>query len=205
MASPVSQTTNQADAVEYARRVYGNVLDWYRNADAKAQVILTLDGAFLTLLSTSVFAKHDEVLWAVKHFSPETWVALALMCVSLTGSIISALMCLRSRTYSRNELRTLLGEAGVEGDNSETYTPQVMFFFQMLSQLHPMQLAQRLQSVGKNFEIEALANQLVPLSNNVSRKHIWVNRGFLLAGTTLILFLIAVVAYVARLVMQPLA
>ena len=41
---------------EYTQRVYDSVLDWYKNADAKAQIIFTLDGAFLTFLVDVLFA-----------------------------------------------------------------------------------------------------------------------------------------------------
>jgi hypothetical protein len=31
-------------AVNYSNPVFANVVDWYKNADSKAQIILTLDG-----------------------------------------------------------------------------------------------------------------------------------------------------------------
>ena len=38
-------------ALDYTRRVYANVLGWYENADRKAQLILTANGGFLTVLA----------------------------------------------------------------------------------------------------------------------------------------------------------
>jgi hypothetical protein len=34
------------NAVDYARRLHDRILNWYKNADSKAQVLLTLDGVF---------------------------------------------------------------------------------------------------------------------------------------------------------------
>ena len=37
-------------AIAYSRRLYDDVLGWYRSADAKAQVVIRLDGAFLAFI-----------------------------------------------------------------------------------------------------------------------------------------------------------
>jgi hypothetical protein len=39
----------KSPALEYSRRTFDGVLEWYKNADSKAQVILTIDGAFFLL------------------------------------------------------------------------------------------------------------------------------------------------------------
>ncbi len=86
--------------LEYTRRVYDSVLDWYKNADAKAQVIFTLDGAFLTFLTGSIFNKDlEDVLGRI------SWVSgclLAAMVLCLATSIISAIACLWSRIHSES-------------------------------------------------------------------------------------------------------
>lgn len=191
-------TNENSPALEYARRVYDGVMDWYKNADSKAQVILTLDGAFLAFLTSSIFMEQYELSKILSRFGVETWLLLALMCTTLAGSILSAILCLWSRVYAGDKLDGMLRSGGVEVNKSETYKPQFMFFFQFLSRLHPEQMAEKLSAVTEKYEIEALAYQSRILSENVMRKHYWVNKGFVLAGLSLLLFLGAGISYVVR-------
>jgi len=96
---PQMTTTTPApdEALEYSRRLYGNVLDWYESADRKAQLVLTLDGVFVTFASTSLASKASELSRTVSTFGPETWVLLGAALVSLVLSLLSCLLCLMSR------------------------------------------------------------------------------------------------------------
>jgi hypothetical protein len=185
-------------ALDYARRLFDNLLKWYDNADAKAERILTIDGVFLSFLTGSIFMKQDDLTKVVGHFRIDNWVLLASMCLCLTGSIVCALMCLWSRTYRRGARAKLFRVAGVDVENSDTYTPEVMWFFQLIGGLNPQQFRRRVESVGSDFEVQALAAQISELSQNVSRKHFWVNCGFVLTGLSLILFLASGVSYLLR-------
>jgi hypothetical protein len=49
-----------SEGLDYSRDLYKLILDWYKNADSKAQVLLTLDGVFLTFLTTSIFTNPEE-------------------------------------------------------------------------------------------------------------------------------------------------
>jgi hypothetical protein len=92
------------EALEYTRDLYKLVLDWYGNADTKAQILLTIDGAFLAFFTSSIFAKPEDLGFIIDKFWAGTWIFLGLMCICLVGSIVSALNCLRSRTYSAHAL-----------------------------------------------------------------------------------------------------
>lgn len=188
----------KSPALEYSRRVFDGVLEWYKNADSKAQLILTIDGAFLAFLTSSIFMEQDKLSKIISKFGVETWLLLALMCLALTSSILSAIVCLRSRIYSEEELDGLLRSASVDVEKAETYKPEFMLFFQFISRLSERQIAEKLSTVDERFEIDALAHQLRTLSENVKEKHKWVNRGFALAGSSLILFLGVAISYVAR-------
>jgi hypothetical protein len=185
-------------ALEYARRIFDAALDWYKNADSKAQIILTLDGAFLAFLTDSIFRQQAELLRLLSQFGWETWLLLGLMCAALSGSILSAIICLWSRIDSREKLDEALREGGVDVKKAETYKPEYMYFFQFLSRLQASQLATRLSTLDQRFEIEALAHEIQILSGNVMKKHSWVNVGFALVGLSLLLFLSAAVSYVIR-------
>jgi len=191
-------TNEKSPALEYTRRVFEGVLDWYKNADSKAQVILTIDGAFLAFLTSSVFMEQDKLSKILSGFGVETWLLVALMCATLAGSILSAILCLWSRVYGKDRLDGILRKGGVEVNKSETYKPQFMLFFQFLSRLQPEQMAEKLSAMNEKYEIEAFAYETQILSENVVKKHHWVNLGFVLAGLSLLLFLSVAVSYVVR-------
>ena len=188
----------KSPALDYSRRVFDSALEWYKNADSKAQIILTIDGAFLAFLTSSVFMEQDKLSKILSKFGLETWLLLALMCLALAASILSAIICLRSRIYSEEGLDEILRTANVDAEKSETYRPEHMFFFQFMSRLGERQLAEKLSAVDEKFEVEVLAHEIPILSKNVMEKHRWVNRGFALAGASLILFLGVAISYVAR-------
>jgi hypothetical protein len=74
----------------YTKAFYGNLLDWYKDVQSRAQLALTLDGAFVTILSGVVFSKSDDLENAIKVFGIDTWVFLVLTGVSFLLSIMFA-------------------------------------------------------------------------------------------------------------------
>lgn len=191
-----SQVTS--DAVEYARRLLELVISWYNNADAKAQIILTLDGVFLTFLTSSSLGNPDNIRKIIEGFGQETWLFLILMCLCLIGSIVSALMCLLSRIFLLPSRDSILRQAREEVKTAQTYSPNVMLFFQSISWLDHNKFQEQLKTVDQKFEVEALASQIYHLSKRVNTKHKAVNYGFIFTGATLVFFLAAGVSYVAR-------
>jgi hypothetical protein len=49
------------ESLEYVRKLYENQLKWYSDAEARAQAVLTLDGAFLAVLTGVLIAKSEDV------------------------------------------------------------------------------------------------------------------------------------------------
>lgn len=186
-------------ALDYARRLFENVTSWYRSADTKAQVILSIDGAFLAFLTGAMFADPGELRTMTAAFSAATWLLLALMTLALVGSIFSAIACLWSRIYSRRQVHRLFDRLGVDLLEEGSYAPEVMWFFQFVGHLDEDRFRNRLLAVDEAFEVGTLASQIRALSRNVAKKHLWVNAGFALAGCSLVLFLAAGVSYVAGL------
>ncbi len=78
----------------------------------------------------------------------------------------------------------------------DEYPPGVMWFFQHIAVLNAPMFRKTLRSVNGTFEVEAVASQIRILSNNVRKKHIGVNLGFMLAVITLLLFAAAAASYV---------
>ena len=133
----------KSSALEFSRRIFDNILDWYKNADTKAQIILSLDGAFLVFLTSFIFTKPDDLLAVFSHFGAETWLLLGLMCLTFTGSILSVIFCLWSRVYSETELDEMLQKGNLNVADFKTYQPEFIFFFQFISRLDADQLSKK--------------------------------------------------------------
>jgi hypothetical protein len=183
-------------SLEYTRRLYDNVIEWYKNADTKAQVILTLDGAFLAFLTNSVFMDPDDLALITQRFTSDMWLLLSLMCLCLASSIVCALLCFWSRLYSRADATILIGQTGPPAPDTAPYSEHVMWFFQLIPYLDQAKFGRELQGIDEHFETAALASQIHKLAGNVSKKHYWANRAFLLAVFSLLFFLVFSARYV---------
>ncbi len=189
--------SNSRENLSYARRVYDHTFDWYKNADAKAQIILTLDGLFIAFVTSSIFMNPGDLRDIVQQFERPTWIFLTLMSFTLTGSIICAVVCLWSRIPMRpGYKKDYLDINKIETGKAETYIPDVTWFFQKITWLDPEQYQGYLLTADHKTEVMALATNLHTLSKNVLRKHLLVNFGFLLAGVSLILFFAMGISYI---------
>jgi hypothetical protein len=192
-------TSDFSDALDYSRRLLERVIDWYKNADLKAQIILTINGAFLTFLTSSIFKNPEELIKVTQRFGALTWVFLILMCVCLVGSIISALLCLFSRILLFSKRDEVLVQAKERINLPQNYEPELMLFFETISWLDHRKFQSQLLTIDREFEIKALASQSYLLSRRVYVKHWLINIGFVLSGGSLIFFLASGISYVASL------
>jgi hypothetical protein len=184
------------EALDFTRRLLSETLEWYRNADLKSQILLTLDGAFLAFLTASAFKVPKDLKPIVARFGPETWLFLGLMTLALSGSIGCALLSLRSRgVFQRPD-----GLNDKASTLEEKPAAAKMWFFEDIRRLNQEKFQRALSTVDQAFEIEAIGTSVFILASNVSKKHMWVNVGFVLAGVTLLLFLGATVSYFVRIV-----
>jgi hypothetical protein len=181
--------------IDYSRRLYDEVRNWYQSADSKAQVALGIDGAFLAFLSSSMFVKPTDLKLVVTGFSSWTWALLMLLILTLIGSIVAAMQCIRSRIDSQARLRKVINSDQALNREEERYSPQVMWFFQMVGALEPEYFRKTLAKVDSDFELEALAGEIQILSRNVTEKHRAANLALLLAIVTLLIFLAAGISY----------
>jgi len=187
-----------ASAMNYATMVFSNVVDWYKSADAKAQIILSLDGALVAFLTSSIFKSPAELSAITHNLTRATWLLLCAMCLCLAGSIVSALMCLWSRVFIGIKRDSILGrEQEKIRAGARRYSPNVMLFFKTITWLDHDAFQEQLGTTDTAFQIKALASQTYLLSKRVYVKHVWVNAGFVLAGASLIFFLASGVSYLA--------
>jgi hypothetical protein len=174
---------------EYLRDLRADLGYWYGSAEAKAQLVLTVNGLFVTFLTASALGTRADVAQATAVFGPETWAFLALMASCLALAILSAVMCVASRGVSRSRLRRSLTRYAVDPDNADIYVPELAVFFGHLSSLKAGPLVERLRTGDQDFIIQAMASEIIALAPDVVVKHRWVNRAFILTGLTLGFFL----------------
>lgn len=184
--------TEASHAVDYARRLHKDVNDWYTSADNKAQILLTLNGVLLGFLGSAAFWGADELQLAVAKIGYETFAFFIAFLISLGVSIVSALMCLKSRLRH-------------DGQEDLPPVPENLWFFQRLPRIAPREFVEKLRSVTPETEIEILSSQIQILSFNVINKHVWFNRGFKFFVVGLLCFLMVVASYIVRLYAKNLA
>lgn len=198
MNTPEPDPPDRQAMIEHLRELRATQQHWYRTAETKAQLVLTVDGLFLTFLTTSVITKRDDVVRTTATFGPETWLFLAGMALALALSIYSSVICLASRGMRRKHLRDVLEHHHVDPGKAHTYPPEVTMFFYYLGSLPAGQYAERMLTAGPEFIIRALANDIISSSGPIIAKHRWINRAFTLTGITLGFFLFTGVSYVLR-------
>ena len=173
--------------LEFTRNLYERTIDWYKNADSKAQIILTLNGALISFLAASIFKNPDELLKIIRKFNGFTWFCLFAMCVCIAGSVAFAIKCLWSR-ISTSARRA-------DAENTDQSILDEMAFFGTIRRLDPDDFRKQLPEMNESAEIKALGTQIYLLSRNVYEKHLAVNLSFVLIGGGLIFFLLGGIGY----------
>ena len=170
----------------YCRNVYQQTLDWYKNADAKAQIILTLNGVFIGFLGSIItLQKHPQG----NTVSSNLWtIFIGFALIGIICSVIFSVLCLKSRLSKRKHKFS-----GAEKNDLTKYGTDMLFFFEGVKQLDPGLFAEKLESLTQKEEIEILSYDIVNLAKNVSRKHRYVNNSFLLFGISLLFFVLSIV------------
>jgi len=187
----------------YINAVYAHVEHWYENADRKAQIVLGLDGAFLSFITSQAFTKATDLRDITVCFGPETTLLLALMALSLAASIVSAITCLHPRLNAeRGKTESMLKDEISKRDTAEPIPARLSWFFGYLAQLDQERVARQLQNVDDSFASEALAHEAAKFSRNVLQKHRWADRAFLFASSSLIFLLLATASYWWRIALR---
>jgi hypothetical protein len=184
-----------SNSLEYARRLYADVLGWYHSAETKAQVVIGIDGAFVAFLTASIFQKPEDLKGIVAAFSSTTWILFGLMSACLIVSLAAGIFCLWSRIYSENRLQDVITQACRPEAAGDRYDANVMWFFQFVAAIKDDCFRRTLETADENFELNAMEAQIPILSGHVRLKHQAANLGFLFSSLTLVLFLFAGLSY----------
>ena len=183
------------DSVEYSRRLYDNVFDWYMNAESKAQIVLAFVAAFLAFFVSLIFRKPSELKQVVEKFGWETYVFLVIMFICLFSSVYFSFSCIQSRLIPQKEMDSQIAELKINLKDPSTWKPEIIWYFQFINRLPPEKLSDKLLQINNEIEVSALASQISILSKNVETKHIWVNRAFLSGLLMLISFLLSGISF----------
>jgi hypothetical protein len=180
----------------YSRSVYASVMDWYKVADTKGQLLLTLNGIYITALSSIVIISPKDLVNRKASLTPVTWLFLGGAAAATVISILSAILCLHSR-LSNSELDRIR-DRFVEKNSAgrDTYRPAVTFWFGTIARMDKEIVMEMLQSADEAFELAALTEEIFLLAGNVLAKHRWVNRGWIAAGASLLLLLTSAVSVI---------
>lgn len=174
--------------------MYDRVIDWYKVAESKAQLILTVNGVFVSIafgLSTSVDAGGRS-----SKPGPETWVFLGTGALALCASIICAAVCLQSR--HRSNLRADFVELGLNPDDPSTYGAEALWYFGHIAQLPQRHVVAKLRAADQHFEVNALTYNVHGLARVVLRKHRFINAGWTLTALGLIALVLAAASFIVR-------
>jgi hypothetical protein len=196
-AAPNSSHQRQ-EALIYCRSVYASMLDWYKVADAKGQLLLTINGIFVTVLSGLVLLRPDELIARKIQIGLAGWIFAAGAATAAGFSIICAIICLHSRLSTAKLDKNLESFQYLDSEGRSQYRPVVTFWFGTLARFRDKQegLDLLLNSSGE-FELSAIADEILLLAPNVLAKHQWANRGWAAAGCALLLTLAAAITTVA--------
>lgn len=181
-----SEAAGTKDALNYCRTVYESTLDWYKVADQKGQLLLTLNGIFVTLVAGAVLRAPSDLASLKRDQEPLTWLLVLAAAAGVGFSILCAILCLRSR----------LSNAYINRDRStfmelDKYRPVATFWFGTLAQMPKETGEEMLRKATLEFQLEATCQEILLLSGNVLNKHRWANRGWLSAGLALIMVVMA--------------
>jgi hypothetical protein len=183
-------------ALAFSRGLYASTLDWYKVADSKGQLLLTLNGVYITVLSSVTIASSQNLVKLHTSLPPATWFLLAGAAVATAISILMAIACLYSRLSDArlDEIRDSFTERDAQGNLR--YGPAALYWFGTIARINHDIGLKMLQSADEAFELSAVTEDLFLLASKVLAKHRWVNMGWVAAGTSLLLLLAAAVSAV---------
>ena len=180
----------------YSRSVYTSLMDWYKVADAKGQLLLTLNGVYITALSSIVIISPQSLDDRKANVPSVGWFFFAGAAAAAVISILSATCCLQSRLSNADLDRVLDISIEPNSTGPDRYRPAVTFWFGTIARLDPSVGLKMLRNADEAFELAALTEEIFLLAPNVLAKHRWVNKGWVAAGTSLLLLLAGAISVV---------
>jgi hypothetical protein len=181
------------EGLSYARSVYAEEVDWYKVADSKAQLLLTFNGAYITVLAGLLVLKPNEVTALKTNLTVLDLLFLSGTAAASAVSVLCAVACLRSRLSNANLVKNL-SRMRLGDETCTTYIPAATFWFGTIAKIDQEAGKMLLRSANAAFEFDALVHEIFALAPNVLSKHRWVNRGWVSAAASLLFLLCSAAA-----------
>lgn len=194
-AAPEAQSqARQAEVnVEYLRQMYASTRGWYAAAETKAQLLLAVNGIFVTILFGMIFGLPGYPRVNPSRFRLDTWILIGLSAAALVAAILCATSCLWSL---HGRAKTELAKMRVlPEEEPASYKPETFWYFGHIASLPADTVRAKLRSVDLGFEIEVLSYHVIDLARKVLRKYRWVNAGWAFTALALIALVAAGVSF----------
>jgi Pycsar effector protein len=169
--------------VEYLRHMYAMTRSWYTAAETKAQLLLAVNGLFVTVLFGILFGNSGDHHLGAAKIRHWTWALISFSVAALVIAIICAALCLWSL---HGRAKAEFDGFEVDPEDPDSFPPEVLWYFGHVAHLERDAAKERLRSVGRRFEIETLSYHVVDLAHKVLRKHRYVNAGWAFTALALI-------------------
>lgn len=190
-------STPPDEAFEYAKALYQNVIEWYKDVHDRARSVVTLDGALVTILSSVIVLKRGDLVEVTKYFGLDTKVGLVIMALSFVLSLGFAMATLAPLWLSERKLRTVFGKLREE-DGEPPPMPSVMWYSQFIRQMGRAEFVGLSRQMTTVLHSKALASQVHTLSTRLKNKYRLVFGAFFFAGTGILALLYSTASYVVR-------
>jgi hypothetical protein len=181
-------------SLPFARSLYNECVDWSKNADNKAKILLTLLGLFIGFFTSTVFVEGKDLKKIIDCTTPSIWGVLIAMAFMWSLSIYCGLRCLWSRVILSKNERDEIDRSKTNG--SYRMSGRMTGFFGLLWRVEKDQFKDRVQSFQCNDELDIRLEQIYTFAKRVYKKHRWVNFGFVFGGISLWLLLLSSVLYI---------
>ncbi len=166
--------------------MYASTRDWYNSAEMKAQLLVAVNGVFVTLLFGFLFGNSDDGHAGTSGFGVDTWIFAGVAVLALLAAVSCAVVGLWSlHARARRDVK----RADADPTAPESDRPEWLWYFGYLALLPRAAAEAKLRASDQRVETETLIYHIIDLARIVLRKHRWINAGWAL--TALALFALA--------------
>jgi hypothetical protein len=195
--APNDPAAKQKDeSFEYAKALYGNVIEWYKDVHDRAKQVVTLDGTFITILSGVIVLKGTDLKAVTDALGMDSIVALVVMAVAFVVSGTTALAALIPLWLQEEHIRKKYNE--LRGADGTIPAPSVMWYSQFIRQMDRAVFLDEARQMTKEYHAKALTSQAHTLSERLARKYRLVFTAFVAAGVAILALLYATGSYMVN-------
>ncbi|OJY88688.1 MAG: hypothetical protein BGP13_17440 [Sphingobacteriales bacterium 40-81] len=177
---------NQLELVE---KIYKQTQEWYKSAETKAQIMLTMLSSFIAFSTAIILANPENIAKTLSRFNVYMFLLLAFGGVGMLLGIYNAFMCIKSRV---GKLEPKINK------QTGLYFEEDIYFFGDNANHEADVLTRTILRLTDEKIIKMYAAQTIIVSQNVKQKHKYVNRSFASVLATIFLFVCLITLYLLK-------